>query len=82
MVTIESRLWCYRSVSESLIDYWHGCYIHYNFFWGFLMFPGELMQFVMEYIFLNTSIVSCIWESTDSVSPWILRISLILFLIH
>lgn len=45
-----------------------------NLFLGFPMFPGEPMQFVMEYIFLNTSIVSCIWESTVSVSPWILRI--------
>ena len=28
------RDWCYRSVSESLIDYWHGCYIHSKFIFG------------------------------------------------
>lgn len=37
------------------------------------------MQSVIDYIYLYTSIVSCIGESTDSVSPWILRICLILF---
>lgn len=53
-----------------------------KFFFSFFMFPGEPIQFVMECIFLNTYVVSCIRESTDSVSPWILRVSLTLFLIH
>ena len=48
------------------------------------MFQGELIQFVMELILLNIYIyiVSCKRDSTASVFPWILRISLILVLIY
>ena len=32
MLPIKLKQWCYRSVSEFLIDYWHGCYIHHKVF--------------------------------------------------